>query len=231
MPAKLAGFVPAAPAVWHGACTLDRNVKRLAKTLHGRGRPTRCPVALLLIDVINDLEFPGGEKLARHALSMAKSLLALKRRAVRLGIPTIYVNDNFGRWRSDFRKLVTHCLEGGVRGEAMVRLLEPDERDYFVLKPRHSAFFGTTLEVLLESMGVRRLILTGLAGDICVYFSAGDAHLRGFDVVVPNDCVASEDRRENARALRRLRSILNVRTPRSRGLRLEALMTTKRERR
>jgi nicotinamidase-related amidase len=198
-------------------------VRRSAKTLHGPGR-TRCAVALLLIDVINDLEFPGGEKLARHALPMAQALLALKRRAAGLGIPTIYVNDNFGRWRSDFRKLVTHCLEDGVRGEAMVRLLEPDERDYFVLKPRHSAFFGTTLDVLLESMGVRRLILTGVAGDICVYFSAGDAHLRGYDLVVPSDCVTSEDPRENAHALRRMRSILDVRTPRSRSLRLEPLM-------
>ncbi len=82
--------------------------------------PDKSKVALLLIDVINDLEFDGGEKLLPHAIPMAASLAALKRRAKAAGIPAIYSNDNFGRWRSDFRRLVQHCLEDNVRGKQIV---------------------------------------------------------------------------------------------------------------
>ena len=94
--------------------------------LHGNV-PESSPVALLLIDVINDLEFPGAEELEKAAIPMARRIAALKKRAKAAGIPTVYVNDNFGRWQSDFRKVVEHCLEDGVRGEELVRILEPEE--------------------------------------------------------------------------------------------------------
>ena len=103
--------------------------------LHGNV-PESSHNALLLIDVINDLEFEGAEQLLRHALPMARRLARLKSRARRAGIPAIYVNDNFGRWQSDFRRVVAHCLEDGVRGETIVKLLEPKDDDYFVLKPK-----------------------------------------------------------------------------------------------
>jgi nicotinamidase-related amidase len=181
----------------------------------------RSSSALLLIDVINDLEFPGGEKLARFVLPMARRLARLKTRARAAGIPVIYVNDNFGRWRSDFRRLVEHCLEEGARGRAMVQLLEPDEQDYFVLKTKHSCFYATSLEALLRQVGAGTLILGGIAGDICVLFTANDAYLRDYEVVVPSDCVASETRAENRQALAVMRKILAVRTTPSGRLRLD----------
>ena len=82
--------------------------------LHGNA-PDDTAVVLLLIDVINDLELYGGEILLAHALPMARQIAALKRRATRVGIPAIYVNDNFGRWQSDFAKLHAHCLHEGSR--------------------------------------------------------------------------------------------------------------------
>ena len=88
--------------------------------LHGSA-PDNTSVALLLIDVINDLEFDGGEALLAHALPMAMHIAALKRRAAQVGIPAIYVNDNFGRWQSDFAKLLAHCLHDGVRGQPLSR--------------------------------------------------------------------------------------------------------------
>src|SRR3954452_7180587 len=103
--------------------------------LHGNA-PDRSDMALLLTDVINDLDFPEGDQLLRHALPMARQIAALKRRAKEAGIPVLYVNDNFGRWRSDFKAQVQHCLEEGVRGKGIVELLRPDEDDYFVLKPK-----------------------------------------------------------------------------------------------
>ena len=172
----------------------------------------KAETALLLIDVINDLEFDGGEKLLTQALPMAVSLAALKRRAKTTGMPAIYVNDNFGRWRSDFAKLVRHCVEENVRGRPVATHLIPEQDDYFVLKPKHSAFFQTNLESLLSYLGATTLILTGMAGDICVLFSANDAYMRNFKIVIPSDCVASEEAEANDQALMLMQRVLKAKT-------------------
>jgi nicotinamidase-related amidase len=177
--------------------------------LHGNV-PDKAEVALLLIDVINDLEFEDGERLLEHALPMAERLAALKRRAKEAGIPAIYVNDNFGRWQSDFNKLLAHCLEEDVRGKPLVEQLKPEEDDYFVLKPKHSGFFSTTLDTLLEYLQARSLILTGVAGNICVLFTANDAYMRDFHLVVPSDCVASNSPEENEHALELMKTVLKA---------------------
>ena len=166
--------------------------------------------ALLLIDVINDLDFPAGRKLLRHALPAARRIVTLKRRARRAGVPVVYVNDNFGCWRSDFRHQVKRCLRDGCLGAPLARLLAPDEEDYFVLKPKQSGFYSTTLDLLLKSLQVHRLVLAGFAGDICVLSTANDAHMREYDVVVAADGVASEDRRSNGAALRQMQKNLHA---------------------
>jgi nicotinamidase-related amidase len=165
-------------------------LKDKSKKSRGKGN------ALVLIDVINDFDFPLAEALLRYALPAAKRIAALKERARRARIPAIYANDNFGQWRSDFRQQIEHCLEKGGRGSQIVELLRPDDDDYFVLKPMHSGFFSTTLEVLLERLEAERLILVGFAADICVLYTANDAYMRGFKVAVPSDCVASETKRQ-----------------------------------
>lgn len=157
--------------------------------------------ALVLIDVINDFDFPRAASLLRYALPAAQRIAALKERAKRARIPVIYANDNFGRWRSDFRQQIEHCLAEGRRGRKIVELLKPAHDDYFVLKPMHSAFFSTTLEVLLERLQIRRLILAGFAADICVLYTANDAYMREFKVAVPSDCIASETIRQYRFAL------------------------------
>jgi nicotinamidase-related amidase len=177
--------------------------------LHGNA-PDKADTALLLIDVINDLEFPEGEQLLRHALPMARRIADLKRRARQAGVPAVYVNDNFGRWRSNFNAQVEHCLHDGVRGRPVVELLRPDEDDYFVLKPKHSGFYCTALDLLLDYLEVETLILTGLAGNICVLFTAHDAYLRDFHLIVPGDCVASNTEEENRVALDQMRQVLKA---------------------
>ena len=170
---------------------------------HGTGTSAEqtSPVALLLIDVINDMDFEGSEALVRFAEPMARRLRELKRRARDAGIATIYINDNFGKWRSDFRSLVAHCITDDVPGREVAKLLQPDEEDYFVLKPKQSAFFGTTLDTLLRDLGARTVIITGVAGDNCVLFSANDAYMRDFKLLIPRDCVASESKEQNDHAL------------------------------
>lgn len=191
--------------------------------LHGSA-PDHSPVALLLIDVINDLDFPGNEAILRAAPQMARSLAALKRRARAAGIPVVYVNDNFGRWQSDFRKLVNHCLEDGVPGKAVARLLQPEEDDYFVLKPKHSGFYSTTLDTLLRYLGTKTVILTGIAANICVLFTANDAYMRDLRLVVPEDCTVANSGEEARFALGQMRTILKADTRPSTNLELSELL-------
>ncbi len=175
----------------------------------------RLPVAgtvLLLIDVINDLDFPGSLALVRQAEPMAARLARFKRRAVRAGVPAVYVNDNFGQWRSDFRRTVAHCTGRGSPGRTVSRRLKPTSRDYFVLKPKHSGFYGTTLSTLLEDLRARRVLVTGIAGNICVLFTANDAYMRDLAIIAPSDCIVSNTPEENAHALRQLRVVLKADT-------------------
>jgi nicotinamidase-related amidase len=189
--------------------------------LHG-SVPDKCEFALLLIDVINDLDFPEANRLLRFARPMARKILRLKTRAKKAGIPVIYVNDNFGRWQSDFRRQVRHCLRGESRGHEIVKLLQPEEDDYFVLKPKHSGFFSTTLETLLRYLGSETLILTGLAGNFCVLFTANDAYMRDYRLIIPSDCTASNSAQENREALSLMRKFLKADTRASSRIRLPA---------
>ncbi len=184
-------------------------MKREGSDLHGSA-PDNSPVALLLVDVINDFEFPGGAQLLRHALPAAKRIAALKKRCRHSDIPVIYVNDNFGKWRSDFKRLVSHCLKDKVRGQKIVELLKPARNDYFVLKAKHSAFYSTTLNLLLQYLGVETLILTGFTGDICILFTANDAYIRDYRLLIPSDCVVSEDKAENQRALKYMQRVIDA---------------------
>jgi nicotinamidase-related amidase len=174
--------------------TVDRSTEPRAASLYGSA-PDHAPVAILLIDVINDMEFPGGKQLAARARRIIPKLAALRQRARRAKVPVIYANDNFGRWRSDFSAQVRHCLQDGVLGRELAEALKPAPDDYFVLKPKHSAFYQTCLELLLEHLGATTLILGGVTTDSCVAFTASDAYLRGYSLRVLQDgCTAIEAR-------------------------------------
>jgi nicotinamidase-related amidase len=177
--------------------------------LHGSA-PDAASTALLLIDVINDFEFENGERLLELAMPVGENIAKLKSLVKDAGLPVIYVNDNFGKWQSDLNKIVSHCLEDGVRGEPFVKLVLPDEDDYFVLKPKHSGFYCTSLELVLEHLGATNLILAGIAGNNCVLFTANDAYMRDFNIVIPADCVVSESPEENEYALKQMEKVLKA---------------------
>lgn len=190
---------------------------RLDSDLHGNA-PDASPIALLIIDVINDLEFPGGKQMLARATRMARCIATLKARAESARVPTIYVNDNFGRWRSDFRRIVNHCLDDNVLGKPVVEQVLPDENDYFVLKPKHSGFHSTSLDVLLEHLGAGTLVLTGIAGNFCVLFTAHDAYMRDLRLLVPRDCTASEAEADNRHALEHMAKTCKADTAPSAGI-------------
>ncbi|MGN6544531.1 MAG: cysteine hydrolase family protein [Aureliella sp.] len=197
--------------------------------LHGSA-PDKSPVALLLIDVINDLDFDRGEQLLEHALPMAERIAELKRQAKQANVPVVYVNDNFGRWRSDFHAQVKHCLRPDCRGKPLAELLRPEQDDYFVLKPKHSGFFSTTLDTLLEYLEVELVVLTGLASNICVLFTANDAYMRDLRLFVPRDCVAANTKADNEHAIEQMEQVLKADTRPSSELSFDELKKIARER-
>jgi len=174
-------------------------------------RSTRLPASrrvLLLVDFINPLDFPGAEKLAAPALRAARAAARLKQRLKARGVPTVYANDNFRLWRSDFHALVARCLDREGESGAIARLLQPQADDITLLKPRHSAFYGSPLDLLLSEMGAREIILCGLAADMCVQLTAADAFLRDYKIWVPADCTAAETPAAKASSLRYMASVL-----------------------
>jgi len=172
------------------------------------GELPRSRSVLLLIDFINPMDFPGAEDLAEAAVEAARATSVMKKRLSEAGVPTIYANDNYGGWQSDFQSLVERCAGSrGASGE-MARLLRPERGDLTVLKPRHSAFLGSPLDLLLARIEVKELILAGVATDICVQLTAMDGFLRGFALRAPSDCCAAESAEHHKQSLAYMARIL-----------------------
>jgi nicotinamidase-related amidase len=185
-----------------------------------RSSPDPSTTAILLIDVINHFEFPDGKEMLVQALSIASRLARLKARMRAAKIPIIYVNDNFGQWRSDLPKLLAYCLRPEAIGRRFVEQIQPAKDDYFVLKPRHSAFYQTPLEILLEHLRATSLILCGLATNSCVICTAHDAKMRNFNLFVPSDCSASLTAREHKQAIEHMKTMTDAVATASTSVRL-----------
>jgi nicotinamidase-related amidase len=168
--------------------------------------------ALLIVDMINLLNFPEAKSLLEFATPAAKNIVQLKKQFYKKNLPVIYVNDNFGEWLADWKAVYSKCSATDKKGHKLAKLLKPTKKDYFILKPRHSGFEATPLEILLKKLKVKKLVITGIAGDICVLFTAHDAHARNFEVIVPRDCIASNTEEQNEVALKQLSKSLRLKT-------------------
>jgi nicotinamidase-related amidase len=167
-----------------------------------RMRNKRLRPALLMVDWMNPMDFPGSSRLGPPALRAARAAAGLLNRARDAGHPVIYANDNFGQWRSDFHAVIRRCLKGNHFSRELAGLLEPRPRDYFVLKPRHSAFFETPLQFLLDRLGINGLVMTGIAADSCIIATALEGTVRGYRLWIPANCVASQTSERTDTALR-----------------------------
>jgi nicotinamidase-related amidase len=216
----IAGVDVASASGTHAMPFPDRN-----PDLHGNV-PDSGDVALLIVDVLNALDFEGSSSFVPKALEAGRRIAALKRRAADLGIPVVYVNDNSGRWRSDLNRLLTDCTRQDAPGRELATLLAPAREDYVVLKPKHSGFYSTTLDTLLTYLRARTLVLTGLTIERCLLFTANDAFLRDYELYVPSDCTAAIEDRDQEAALRILERVLSADTTPSTELALEQLRAT-----
>jgi nicotinamidase-related amidase len=164
------------------------------------GRKRKRDTALFILDLISEFTFPDGRAVLEGARRPAVAKLEMRARAA--GAPIIYVNDTAGRWESDPRAFVQRCLAPPARGRDVVALVKPQlDDDYFIFKPKHSAFFGTPLQTLLDRLGARRRVLTGVTSHQCVLFTAMDAHVREYELTVPADCIGAGLREETRHAL------------------------------
>ena len=213
----------------HLNCDIESLVRLKADPTHGmksqssmptRSRFPKARTALLLVDTINPFDFPGGRAFARRGIGVARAIAKLRDRATRGGIPVIYVNDNMGKWRSDVHALVTLCSQPGMPGAPIVELLKPRPRDYVILKATLSGFYQTPLEAMLRLGGVRTLVITGFAADNCVLFTAADAYMREYRLVVPRDCVGAQTPQALRRALDSMTKLFWAKTDSSPSIRL-----------
>jgi nicotinamidase-related amidase len=175
-------------------------------------------LALLVVDMINTFEFEGGRALAREAQALVPRLLRLRAAFASADLPVVHCNDNFGHWRSDFRAVVERCSAPRARGARIARRLHPDPHEYFVLKPRHSAFLATPLDLLLRSLGVRTLAITGIASDDCVLATALDARMRDYEVTIVTDACAAQSAARHRRAMALLAATRSARMLATRAL-------------
>lgn len=198
------------------------------QNLHGNA-PDRCRVALLIVDMINALDFPGNEQLVRESVRLGQHIAALKGRCQKAGIPAIYINDNQGKWRSDFAAVIRHCVRDGMPGREMVQHVLPDDEDYLVLKPKHSAFYATPLDTLLQYIGVETLIVTGMSSNSCILLTASDAYVRDYRLFIPSDCVAGQDTEQHRKSLELMKSNFSANTGDSMLLALEQMIDRERK--
>jgi nicotinamidase-related amidase len=182
----------------------------------------RIRVAVLLVDVVNHFEFPDGKRILRNALPIGARLAQLKQLATNADIPVIYVNDNFGQWRSDASKLLAYCLKPKCPGKSFVERIKPSDDDYCILKPMHSAFYQTPLDVLLRHLGVSSLIVAGLTTNSCILCTAHDANMRDLKVTVVSDCCAARTARDHKEAIANIKLIADARVVKLASLRLES---------
>ncbi|MDO5506024.1 MAG: isochorismatase family cysteine hydrolase [Pseudoxanthomonas suwonensis] len=168
--------------------------------------------ALLLIDLMNHFDFPGGDALGRQATARVDAIISLRQRFDANDLPVVYVNDNWTQWRGEFRDLVERCHDNGGASAVLASRLAPEARHYHVLKPRHSGFMASALPALLAQLKVNALVLAGLASDACVLATALDAHMRQFRLWVPSDCSAAQTPARHDAALRLLRQTTGAST-------------------
>jgi nicotinamidase-related amidase len=211
-------------AVTEHTIRVNREMKRRAATRRNSGTHSEAgSAALLLIDLINHFEFPDGPSILHKAESIARNIAKLKKRARAAGIPVIYVNDNFGDWKSDAARLLAYCLRSDAPGRNFIEQIKPDAEDYFVLKPMHSAFYQTPLDVLLRHLGVTTLIFAGLTTNSCILCSVHDANMRDYSIIVADDCCAARSEREHNQALEHIRAMADGKVVPSAVLRLGKL--------
>jgi len=166
-------------------------------------------IALLIIDMINDFVSKDGVMHVAGAEEIIPAIKQMSEEARNSGSPVIYICDLHRSSDIEFETWPRHA-EDGTRGAEIVPQLSPAPSDFVIRKRRYSSFFDTDLDLLLKELGVVKLVLTGAAVDICIYFTAGDAYMRGYQIVVPRRCVAALSESDQQSTLRQMQRLFQA---------------------
>ncbi|HEY4368705.1 MAG TPA: isochorismatase family cysteine hydrolase [Steroidobacteraceae bacterium] len=205
---------------WNFNCGMSFGEFMKAQKTTPQGRAPTAATALVILDLISEYKFPHADDILKVAARVAGQVARLKQRVAAAALPVIYVNDTAGRWEGDQSAFVARCRADSAKGSAVVRLIEPTPADYFMFKPRHSGFYSTPLRHLLETLGTQTLILTGITSHQCVLFTAMDAYVRDYRLIVPSDCIGSASALHTRHALLVLQESLKAKTAVSASVRL-----------
>jgi nicotinamidase-related amidase len=172
--------------------------------------PVAANTAVLVLDMISAFDYEDGDRIRAHAMRIKNALADLTDRARKTGVPVIFVNDNFGKWTEDFGTYVDTVKKASEESRQLVEQIGPKRGDYHILKPQRSAFYATPLEVLLLTLKINDLVLTGITTDICVLFTAHDAYMRGYKITVAPDCTAALEDEYHRTSLEFLRRVIHA---------------------
>lgn len=144
--------------------------------------------ALLVVDMLNPYDHSDSKPLMESVRQVVPVIAQLVADARESDLSVVYVNDNHGDWTAGRAELVESARRGAHR--ELIDPIVPPADAPLVIKARHSIFYSTAAEYLLRQHGHDRLILTGQVTEQCILYSALDAYVRHFEVVVPRDAVA-----------------------------------------
>ncbi len=165
--------------------------------------------ALLIIDMLNDFVRKGAPLEVPKARGIVKNIRRELERAREAGMPVIYCCDRHDSNDREFEAWPPHAVRG-TEGSEVIEELKPVTGDLVIGKKNYSAFYRTNLDRVLKRLGIKHLILTGLVTNICILYTAVDAHMRGYEVTVPEDCVAGLEAEDNRFALKQIRKVLKL---------------------
>jgi nicotinamidase-related amidase len=164
--------------------------------------------AVIIADMLNTYDHEDAEPLADSVREQLPSIVELRDRSLDAGALLVYVNDNHDAWEAGRQELVEKAL-GGEHPE-LVEPIAPRDPVPFLAKGRHSAFYQTALDHLLRSQDVQRLVLSGQVTEQCILYTALDAYIRGYEMVVPPDAVAHIDPELSQAALRMMKANMHT---------------------
>ncbi len=165
--------------------------------------------ALLVVDMQKDFCYKDGALYIPNAESISGPTAKVVK-AARERMPVIFTQDWHREDDVEFRIWPKHCVMN-TEGAEIIDELEPESKDYYVRKRRYSAFFGTDLDLLLRELEVRKLYVCGVATNICVLHTTGDAVLRGYEVTVIEDCTKALSDYEQEYGIRHMQNVFNAR--------------------
>ncbi len=171
--------------------------------------------ALIVVDMQKDFCYENGALfIGEHVRKIFDPLRCVIERVREMEIPIIFTQDWHRENDSEFKIWPKHCI-AGTEGAEIIDELDPKQSDIYIKKRRYSAFFSTDLDLTLREMGARRLVVAGVVTNICVLHTVADAVMRGYDVVVLEDCTTALTKEDHEYGIRHMKDVLSAQILRS----------------